>query len=184
MEGDKIVINPKALLIPEFEIIYKNDRSANKKRSLSEFKYIYFMCDYKSEYDAYGLAKESQLGLELFNNKNYHPDKDVKAAIEKYQFLQDTLSMRYLVSMRNRVNKIIKFLDSAKLREKDGDQYINSFVDINKQMATMKQIEDVLEKIQKWEKIVFDEEEDMKIRGGGELNVFEDKENAVWLKKK
>jgi len=48
----------------------------------------------------------------------------------------------------------------------------------------MTQLEDTLESIEKWEKKVFEEEEEMKIRGGGALNVFENPEDAKWITKK
>ena len=189
IENDKVVINPKALMIPEFSYLYERDRSAGKKKALKEFAYIYYMADYKSEYDVYGLSKENQLGLDLFTNRSYKPDPDVKKAIEKYTLLQETPSMRYLISMRKRINRTISFLDNVDIKDKikgeEGEvKYINPHITIDKIVTTMKQIEDVIEKLEKWEKKVFDEEEDMKIRGGGMLNVFEDREQAVWITKK
>jgi len=189
IENDKVIINPKALLIPEFQYLYERDRSTGKKKALKEFAYIYYMADYKSEYDVYGLSKESQLGLDIFTNRSYKPDPDVKKAIDKYTLLQETPSMRYLISIRKRVNRTITYLDNVTVKDKiKGEEgevtYINPYVTIDKIVTTMKQIEDVIEKLEKWEKKVFDEEEDMKIRGGGILNVFEDREQAVWITKK
>jgi hypothetical protein len=189
IENDKVVINPKALIIPEFATIHERDRSTGKKRSVREFAYIYYIADYKSEYDVYGLSKESQLGLDLFNNKNYKPDPEIQKAIEKYKLLQETPSMRYLISMRKRINRTITYLDNVEIRDKikgeEGEvKYLNPHVTIDKIVTTMKQIEDVIEKLEKWEKKVFDEEEDMKIRGGGMLNVFEDPESAKWINNK
>ena len=50
--------------------------------------------------------------------------------------------------------------------------------------TVLNELEDVVEKLEKWEKKVFDEEEDMQIRGGGILNAFENPEDASWLFKK
>jgi hypothetical protein len=191
-ENDKVIINPKALLIPEFEEIYNRDRSVSKKRAARELAYVYYMADYHSEYNAYGLSKESQLGFDLFDNKRYKPDPAVQKAIEKYTILQETPSMRYLISMRNRINKTIDYLDNVKVidkvkeKDKDGEaeRYVNPFIKIEKIISTMTKIDEILDKVEKWEKKVFEEEEDMKIRGGGILNVFEDPENAKWLKSK
>jgi hypothetical protein len=62
IEGDKVLVNPKALLIPEFAFIHERDRSQNKRKSTKEFAYVYYMSDYKSEYNAYGLNKQEQIG--------------------------------------------------------------------------------------------------------------------------
>lgn len=183
-EGEKINVNPRILMIPEFMMLYDRDHSTGKKKFLKEVAYIYFIADFRSEYDAYGLSKESQVAIDIFGNAKYEPDQYVKAGIEKYRLLQETPSMRYLISLRQRVNKIISFLDNAELIDKNGDQYKNPFITIDKVAKTMAQLEDVLESIEKWEKKVFEEEEEMKIRGGGNINVFENPEDAKWIGKK
>ena len=188
LEGDKVQINPKILFIPEFLLLWDRDHSIGKKKAMREFAYIYFMADYKSEYISYGLSMESQLGIDIFQNRNYNPDPSVKEGIKKYRSLQETPSMRYLISMRQRVNSIINYLDSAQIKDtkKKGEETIpdNPFITIDKITATMSKIEDTLESIEKWEKKVFDEEEEMKIRGGGHVNAFEDPESAHWISSK
>jgi hypothetical protein len=193
LEGERVVINPKTLMIPEFSDLYSRDKSPGKKRSLKEFAYIYYMADYKSEYNAYGLSKETQLGIDIMMKRDYKPDLYVQKAIDKYKVLQETPSMRYLISMRQRVNSIIDYLDNVEVKDKkrnkrdDGiidETPINPFITINAIVATMSKLEETIESIEKWEKKVFEEEEEMKIRGGGMLNVFEDPDSAKWLGKK
>lgn len=193
LEGERVVINPKALMIPEFSDLYIRDKSPGKKRSLKELSYVYYMADYKSEYNAYGLSKETQLGVDIMNQRDYKPDPYVQKAIDKYKVLQETPSMRYLISMRQRVNSLIDYLDNAQVKDKkkkkneDGtteETYLNPFISINLIVSTMGKLEETIESIEKWEKKVFEEEEEMKIRGGGMLNVFEDPNSAKWLGKK
>lgn len=182
LKDDKISINPKVLFIPEFAYIHEKDRSTHKRKSLKEFAYIYYMADYKSEYNAYGLSKKQQIGLDIFNNKNYKPEKYILEAIDRYTELQKTPSMRYLESIRNRVNKLIGFLDNVEIDNKSKDgTYLNPFVTIDKVTKVLNELEQVVEKLEKWEKKVFREEEDMQIRGGGILNAFENPEDARWL---
>jgi hypothetical protein len=184
MDGNKIVINPKALFIPELSDLYKRDTSAGKKKALKEFAYIYFMSDYQAEYNSYGLAKDKQVAIDIIQNRNYKPDPMVKKAIEKYNKLQTTRSMHYLTSIRNRVDKIIAFLDKAEIENKGIDEkYKNPFITIDKVSKVLNEMESVIEKLEKWEKKVFEEEDDMKIRGGGLLNAFENPDDALWMKK-
>jgi len=183
-DNDKVTINPKLLFIPEFSDLYERDRSIGKKKALKEFAYIHYMADYKSEYNSYGLNKDTQLGIDIFQNRKYKPDPYVKKAIEKYIKLQETSSMQYLLAIRNRVSMIVKFLDEANIRNADSENRpVNPFVTIDKVTKVLNELEDVIEKLEKWEKKVFDEEEEMQIRGGGVLNAFENPEDAKWLKK-
>jgi len=190
IEGEHVTINPKALVIPEFSDLWHRDTSNGKKKAIKEFAYIYYMADYKSEYNAYGISKETQLGIDIMNKRDYKPDPYVQKAIDKYKLLQETPSMRYLISMRQRVNSIIDYLDSAQIKDKKRDKkedgtveekYTNPFITINLIVSTMGKLEETIESIEKWEKKVFEEEEEMKIRGGGMLNVFEDPDSAKWL---
>ena len=183
-EGNKVTINPKALLIPEFNDVYSRDYSKDKKKALKEFAYMYYVADYTSEYNSYGLTKESQLGIDIFMNREYKPDPVLQRAIDKYQKLQETPSMQYLLAIRNRVQRVIQFLDSAEINDQSEEgKYKNPFITIDKVTKVFNELEDVIEKLEKWEKKVFDEETDMKIRGGGDLNVFEDPTKADWLRK-
>jgi len=182
--NDRIVINPKTLFIPEFSDLYERDRSQGKKKAMKEFAYIYYMADYKSEYNSYGLNKEKQIGIDIMQNRNYKPDPYVKRAIEKYEKLQETPSMQYLIAIRNRVQRVIRYLDNADIKDKGIDEkYLNPFVTIEKVTKVLNEMEGVIEKLEKWERKVFDEEEEMQIRGGGILNAFENPEDAKWLKK-
>lgn len=182
VEGDKLSINPKVLTIPEFAIIYEADRSTGKRKAIKELRYVYFMADYKSEYDVYGINKQSQLGFDIFGNKNYKPDPEVKIAIERYKKGQDTKSMQYLIAVRSRTDKLISYLTNIEVIDKDKEgNYKNPFVTIDKVTKVLNELEDVVEKLEKWQKKVFEEEEDMSIRGGGKLNTFEDPESASWI---
>lgn len=182
IENERVAINPKTLLIPEFAFLYERDHSQYKKKVLKEFAYIYYIADYKSEYNAYGLLKEQQVALDIFGNKKYKPDNHVKKAIDKYKELQMSPSMRYLESIRNRVDRIISYLDGADQVDIDNEGiYRNPFVTIDKVTKVLNELEDVVEKLEKWEKKVFEEEDDMQIRGGGVLNAFENPEDAKWL---
>lgn len=181
-DGDVVRINPKALLIPEFAYIHEKDGSKYKRKSIREFSYIYYMADYRSEYNAYGLNKKEQIAKDIFGRKNYKPEKYILDAIDKYIELQRSPSMRYLESIRNRVNRVITFLDNAEIDNKDKEgKYKNPFITIDKTTKVLNELEDVMEKLEKWEKKVYEEESDMQIRGGGLLNAFENPEDARWL---
>lgn len=174
----KVTIEPKMLFVPEFNNIWVRDGNKNKKRALRELAYVYFTADYKSEYNSYGLEKEDYINRDIMNDENYRPDELLINAVEKYTKLQETHSMRYLKSIRDTIESLTKY--HMDLRYKPGTSD-TSVYDPSIVMKGMAGLEMILEKVEKWEKKVFEEEEDMQIRGGGKAGMFEDEDTATWL---
>lgn len=181
LDGKEITIEPRMLNVPEFKRIWKRDKDPKKEKANKEFAYIYFMADYVSEYNAFGLDKEVMICREVMNNEEYRPDDSVIDAIQKYEKLQDSYSMRYLKSVRKTVDTLIVYYDNLRDDLADPDKPLK---DPKKVLDAMKGVEDILVKVEKWEKKVSGEDEDMTIRGGGKAGLFEDPERASWLKKK
>ena len=180
LKKGKLEIEPKMLFIPEFKRLYSRDRTAGKAKSTKDFAYVYFMADYQSEYNVYGIGKQEMINLEVMNDKGFEPDGLILDAIQKYKKLQQTTSMRYLISVQKTIDSLIEYYDD--LRFKKGDDK-TKFNPANLTKA-MKEVEEILTKVEKWTKKVKGEEEDMQIRGGGSVGVFEDPQSATWLKKK
>lgn len=176
---NRVEIEPRMLFIPEFKKIFERDRSKTKSKSQKEFAFIYFMADYKSEYNIYGIEKPVAVKRDIMGNEDYEPDEDILSAIEKYEMLQETTSMRYLKSVRETVNSLMKFYNE--LRYKSNSTNVTDY-DPGPVTKALKDVELIVEKIEKWEKKVRSEEDSMSIRGGGELNIFEEKETATWMK--
>jgi hypothetical protein len=175
-----VEIEPKALFIPEFKKVWDRDKTKDKSQSLKEFAYIYFVADYKSEYNIYGLEKRSVVAFEIMGDSLYEPDEVVNNALLRYEAIQETYSMRYLRSIRGTVDSLMKFYEDLRYisKTKNASQYDPTTV-----TKAMKEVEIVLEKIEKWERKVKGEEDLMQIRGGGKIGLFEDPEKATWMKK-
>ena len=179
---NKVDIEAKILYIPEFKEIWIRDKSKNKARAKKEFAFIYYTADYKSEYNVYGLDKAEAIAREIMGDEKYEPDELISKAVERYEKMQESYSMRYLKSVRETVESLMRFYDD--LRYKGEKQQNVLEYDPSPVIKGMKDIESILEKLEKWEKKVMSEEENMTIRGGGHIGLFEDKENATWLKNK
>ena len=173
-------IEAKALFVPEFKKIYDRDKSVTKVSANKELAYVYFMADYQSEYNIYGIEKSVKIIQEVMEKPKWKPDEVIAAAIKRYTALQMTHSMRYLKSIRGTVDSMIQYYDDLQYK---GVKELETF-DPRTIMASLKGVEDTLEKIEKWEKKVRGEEESMEIRGGGHIGMFEDKDKATWLKQK
>jgi hypothetical protein len=169
------------LLIPEFKRIWENDVSKTKVKATKEFAYIYFVADYKSEYNIYGIEKRRIVAKEIMDDEMYIPDQLIEDAILKYSRLQETSSMRYLKSVRETADSLMKFYDE--LRFKSSSMNVTEY-DPKKVTNALKDVEDIIEKLEKWEKKVYGEEDNMAIRGGGKVGLFEDPEKATWMTSK
>jgi hypothetical protein len=177
-ENNKVTIDPKLLFVPQFRVIWERDRTRLKKKANRDFAFIYFMADWQSEYNAYGLDKEVYIAEDIMRDKKYRADEEILAAIQKYEELQETSSMSYLKSVRKTVYSLIKYYDDLRYKGKEGDLELFDPAAITK---SMKEIGGIVDNLEKYEKKVKSEEEIMQIRGGGNVGVFEDKEKATWL---
>jgi len=180
-KNNKVEIEPRMLLIPEFKKVWESDQSKFKAKATKEFAFIYFMGDYKSEYNIYGIEKEKAIANDIMEDEKYIPPKSVIIAIKKYEDLQETFSMRYLKSVRETMNSLMKFYDELRFKSKSSN--VSSY-DPTLVTKALKEVEIILEKVEKWEKKVKEEEGNMQIRGGGKIGIFEDSDNATWLKVK
>ncbi len=94
-------------LIPEFKELLVRDKGKNgndrftKATCYKEFKYIYFLCDYKSPYVNYSdKEREHWAKIDSGLDKDWKYDTAIKLAIDKYKFLQETPSIKILNSLQ------------------------------------------------------------------------------------
>lgn len=175
----QVEVEPRALLIPEFKALWDRDTSKTKAKVLKEMAYVYFVADYNSEYNIYGLEKRKVISKEIMDNHLYEPDELVSNAITRYETIQETYSMRYLRSVRETVDSLMKFYDELRFKSKSMNARDYDPTQVTK---GLKEVEIILEKIEKWERKVKGEEDMMQIRGGGKIGLFEDPEKATWMK--
>lgn len=171
-------IEAKALFVPEFKRIWNRDKSTDKARATKELAYVYFMADYQSEYNIYGIEKGMMIAKEVMENEEYKPDRAIKEAISKYEKLQETYSMRYLKSVRSTTDSLMVYYKKLQFSKGTDEKTYNP----KALTAALKDVELIVEKIEKWEKKVRGEDDDMQIRGGGKVGLFEDVDKATWLK--
>ena len=172
-DGKVVSVNPKVLLVPEFMRLWSRDKTKNKAKVRKEFAFIYFIADFESEYNAYGLEKEEQVAEDIFGDRKYTPDDLIMEAIGKYETLQKTHSMRMLLSVRKQADRYIRHNETLAMNVEGYDP--------KAAMASMKGFEEIMEQLEKWERKVYHEEDEMIIRGGGKVGLFEDKDTAEWM---
>lgn len=194
-ENHQIIIDPEIKLIPEFKALIDRDKEKDKRRAMSELKFIYFHVDYRSPYMRF--AKEDRLARvkrELQFAPDWVPDKGVQAAMAKYDELQQTPSITSLSAIRESLLTSAKVIDTVREhievklkdfnRQGPGDdpgettdaelitEMVTSLTSLlvlaDKLPKAISTLEDLEEKMKK------EQSNSRKIRGGGDVNAFED----------
>lgn len=150
LKNRQVTFSPQALMIPEFESLWKRDKSKNKETALKEISYVYFLADYKSPYVA-SLSPEiiaKTVAKDFIKDENYEPDEKVLAAIHKYRELQITPSMLLLEASLRTVHNLTEYLQNVDLQERDkNDKPIYKPNDITGALSKIGSIVESLQKV-------------------------------------
>lgn len=176
-EGYQITIEPEALLLKPFKVIWDRDRSKNKNKALTELGYIYFFADPRSDYqyiidesDRINAIKEGE-GLP----NDWKPDVKIKEAIEFYKQFKSTSAL-LLDTTRSLVDKLMKQMETLDLDERD--EKGKPVFPLNLVTSTIDKVPALIMKLNDAEKIIASEtRDDSKMRGQGEKSIFEDNLN-------
>ena len=173
-EGYKIVIEPEALLLKPFKLIWNRDRTQNKDKAMMELGFIYFFCDPRSDYQY--LTDEEQRKKAIKEGEGlsdkWEPDKTVLAAIEFYNSFKPTSAL-LLEDTRYAVDKLRKLLRDIDLTQTDDKG--KPIYTLNTVTATIKQVPSLVKDLDEAEKALARETASAgKMRGQGEKTMFED----------
>jgi len=179
-------------MIPEFAILIRRDKTPDKKRSFQELAYIYFVTDYKSPYVIYPKDERIQrVKRELGFSPDWTPDKAVMDAERKYDELQRTPSISTLIAIRESLMTSTKVIETLRSRIEDrlikfntpsetdgGDSDIEEINQIVQSVSSLLVLADKLPKAigtleDLEEKVKTEQSNGRKIRGGGDINAFE-----------
>jgi len=191
-ENHQIIIAPEIKLIPEFAALIRRDKSPEKKRSFQELAYIYFITDYKSPYIIYPKDERIQrVKRELGLPPEWTPDLVVVAAEMKYDELQRTPSINTLIAIRESLMTSTKVIETLRLRIEDrliafntpsqSDDETSDTEEINSIVQSVSSLLVLADKLPKAigtledleEKVKTEQSNGRKIRGGGDINAFE-----------
>ncbi len=173
IKNGKLVIVPENLTIPELKLIFDRDETVDKKKAYLELCFIYHSSDFKSPYN--NMEEELrvvQLKKDFFSDTTWTPDDDVKKAIIKYKLLQETPSMRLLISARKAINKVQNYFDSVDLQERtDKGMAVNKITELTNSMGNIGKIVESVDKLE--ERVKKEQLKETKIRGNKEISDYE-----------
>jgi|WetSurMetagenome_2_1015567.scaffolds.fasta_scaffold84543_4 hypothetical protein len=169
----KLELDPQNVAIPPFRDIWNRDRSKTKEKATKELSYIFYLCDYKSPYLAYGEhERELTIRKDFIKDEVWTPDDLVQNAIDKYRELQYTPILRMLNSALGVATKVSMYFDSVDFEKTDTRG--NKIYDINDVLAAIDKVEKVVNKLKALEQKVKSEQMDnATVRGNSEIGSYE-----------
>ena len=170
-------ITAEALLIPEFKALYTRDKTKDKRVATNEIGYIYFSVDYQSNYLTFTKAvRDAELGRDFMGDSNYVPDALVRAAMDKYELLQQTPTMRFLKAAQHAQQETEKYFMNINYAERDiKGNAVYKGTDVTKMLKDCAGIKDALDKL--IEAVKKEKSNGSTPRGGGVGGELEFEEN-------
>jgi len=120
-KDNKVVFSPQALALKPFKVLWSRDRDKNKKNAFAELAYVYYFCDYASDYSKYvdNDTRHAQILTVVDLKDGWKADSKIQDAINLYLELQQSLAMDSLYAARTAVVKSNNFLLTVDLNEVD-----------------------------------------------------------------
>jgi hypothetical protein len=164
-----VKIKASALNIPEFKAIWKRDKGRTKNKAHSELSYVFYMCDYKSEFRNSPENERSEKIIKDFCanalGEDWTPDMKVLEAMKKYEELQMTPSLKFLNFIEEEIYKMREFLNGLGIDEDNIKLKIESMEKISKFILQLPKLKESVRK---------EVSEKERLTGGGEVGLYED----------
>jgi hypothetical protein len=177
MKDWSLSVAPQALTLAPFKELFDRDKSKEKKRAVAEISFIYFYCDFKSDFRQ--ILDEDIRKFEILKSIDGLPDKWeidelVQNAINFYRDRQKTVSMTLLEDAESAAKKVSDFYKDVDLEERDlkSGKLIH---DPKKVLDSIKVVPDTIKALRKVrEEVMKDIQPSSSARGSIEKNIFED----------
>jgi hypothetical protein len=162
---NKVIIKPESLKIDPFSEIWEKDRSKNKEKATKDITYIWFYSDFDSPYFEYESSERTALIIDqVLQDKEYKPSPLVLKAIERYQELNTSPSMRLLESAYSAIFKMQDYFNNVDFSEDDVDKVSKSIINMPKMIQAINEAKILCKK---------DQTTNERVRGNASLNMFE-----------
>ena len=157
---DSVSFPPTLETVPEFRAVLDH------KDAKDYILYIHHMCDYSSAYARYPQdERKEKVSKDILGSKS--PNKTLQAAVDKYNDLFETDSVKLIKSARKAVFKLREYFDNADPQKEEDPG--KSAKDL---MANLKSVGDIMKKLAEWEDAIKKEKDTSSIRRGVEINDF------------
>jgi len=166
----KLEVKPDALTVQIFKDIFDRDKTKDKSIAIQELSYVYHMSDNGSQFSSYmnGDDKSKAVIAYCIKIKGWKPDNLINNAIKVYKELDETVTSRFLDSVRIALSKIDNYLRNFKEGEAESADITRVNAMIEKAIDTVKSVRE-LENLVKQDKDTSDT-----LKGGRKRSNFMD----------
>jgi len=179
VNNGEIILTPESLAIPAFKAIWDADRSKVKEKAKNEIKYVVFLCDsIRSPYKDFASdERDSVLKEDIFGDAKWKPSLLVEEAIKAFDSLTETTSTRLLRSAKIATEKLAKYFEEVDFTKMDN--YGKPVYSARELASNLGTVGNIVKSLGALESAVKKEQMDgNRVRGGSDVNYFEDPENA------
>ena len=176
LNNHQVEILPEAYALLPFKKIWDRDRSREKHTAIAELAYVYFMTDYKSDFNAIvdPIERGKEIAKYLRLPSDYEEDKTLRTAMTFYDERQKTITMLLLEDVYKSIDKL-----RAYFREVDlmiYDDHGKPIHDVLKLTKSIESVSKIVESLRILEEKVKHEREESGLRAGRKKGMYEDAE--------
>lgn len=173
-EKHELDIDPVAYTLKPFKDLWDRDKSKYKSQAQSELGYIYYMCDYKSDF--FEISDKNERSNQIIKNLDFNidlTDEKLQEAISFYEVRTKTKLISLLEDAYGAIDKLRDYfreVDLLELDDKgktvhDSSKLLNNIGNLNKVVEGIKSLEMQVKK---------ETQVDNSMRGGRQKGAFED----------
>lgn len=138
------------VLIPEFAELFSLNynkqpgdvQGRKRERVKSELIYMYFMYDFRSEYDSLDESEKHEQAMRAADlSVDYEISPQLKAAIDKFCELQDTRELKLLRSAYGVADKLRTYFDTVEVDDTNAKNLIDNMSKIGNVLDSLKKVE-------------------------------------------
>lgn len=170
LNGDYDVVPEKdtIMLIPEFKAMWVmryNHQDGDlegraRKRALAEFQFLYFFCDYRSEFSELTVSERREAALNAAGlDPEYKFSSELTLAQEKYFSMQETRELKLLQAAYGVIDKLQVYFDAVDVDDSNAKAVIDNLSKLGATLQGLKKLEEQVRK---------QEQKDGGTRGSGE----------------
>jgi len=147
---DVIPEKETVMMVPEFKVLWSmaynkmegDHIGRHHKRGKAELQYLYFYCDYQSEFSELSDSERKEAAINAAGlPEDYRLSKELLAAEEKYFKMQETRELKLLKSAYGTIDKLRAYFDAVEVDDKNAKGLIDN-------ISKLGQVLDGLEKLE------------------------------------
>jgi len=156
------------MLVPEFKNLWElnynkqtgDAQGRQRTRGKAELAYLYFYCDYRSEFSELTNSERKEEALNASGlDPNYKISETLLTAQKKYLKMQETRELKLLTSAYGVIDKLQIYFDAVEIRDGNSKSVIENLSKLGNVLNGLKKLEEQVRKQQR---------SDGKIRGDQE----------------